>query len=498
MKTQIIQLERHDDLTVVVDKVTWSKADRVLLVWPPRGEVLTRPLDLVLVQRACQGLGVPLACVADDPDVLDHALELGIPVFRSAKIAQRLPWRRRRRKKVLEKRPMQPRASLEEQRSAGQMPGFAWLQRPAARMAFFILGVFSVLGLMLFLFPEANIDLSLAKSEQSLDLQVWASPEIASMNLTGGIPARVVSVVVEGQASQPTTGSLSLPEKTASGRIQFSNLTNQAVTVPAGTLIQTLRDPVVRYQTTQKVTLLPAVGSLAEAPVEALQAGSQSNVFARQLQAVIGDLGLKVSATNLDAISNGRDGINRTASPADWETLRGRLLDTLQSGARRELDQKLEPGSRLIASTLSLSKVVLEKQEPPAGTPADQVTLTLQVEYTAWTYQVADIERLTLTVLETNLPAEKMIIPGSFQVQSLSEPRLSEGQARWQVRARQQLQQAWNDRPAVRAVTGQLPAAASQNLAALYDLTGPAQIQLNPAWWPLMPLLPGRIQVNLQ
>lgn len=498
MKTQIIQLDRHDDIGVVIDKITWSKADRVLLVWPPRGEILTRPLDLVLVQRACQGLGVPLACVADDPDVLDHALELGIPVFRSAKVAQRLPWRRRRRKKLLETRTLQPRATLEDQRASVQIAGIAWLRRPMARLAFFILAVFSVLGLMLALFPEATIQLPLAKSEQALDLDVWASPELVSMNLTGGIPAKMVSVVVEGQASQPTTGSLSLPEKTATGRIQFTNLGGQSVTVPAGTIVQTQGEPAIRFQTTQKATLLAGLGATAETGIEALQAGSQSNVTARQLRAVVGDLGLKVSALNLEGITNGRDAVNRAASPADWEALHGRLIDTLKASARRELTAKLEPGSQLIAASLILKKVLEETHEPPDGTPADQVSLTLQVEIQAWTIQTADLERLGQTVLETNRPVDKMSIPNSLHIQNLSEPLLAENQARWRVRVGQELQQAWAERPVVRGVTGQLPETARRNLTALFDLTGPVQIRLNPEWWPLMPLLPARIQVNLQ
>lgn len=57
MKTHIIQLERYDDVTSVADKIAGSRANRVLLVWPRRGRVLARPLDLVLIQRACSQIG---------------------------------------------------------------------------------------------------------------------------------------------------------------------------------------------------------------------------------------------------------------------------------------------------------------------------------------------------------------------------------------------------------------------------------------------------------
>ena len=498
MKTQIIQLERHDDITAVADKITWSKADRVLLVWPLRGEVLNRPLDLVLVQRACQGMGVPLACVADDPDVLDHAIELGIPVFRSAKVAQRLPWRRRRRKKPFEPKPMQPREVLEELRRGARPAGFGWTRLPQVRAVGFVIGIFALLGLVLFLIPEAKISLAFEKQTQAIDLSVWASPDTTSMNLTGGIPAKVMTVVVEGQASQATTGSFSMPENAATGRIQFMNLTSQAVTVPAGTVVQTLHDPAISFQTTQKVTLAPRLGSTSEASIEALQAGKQGNVTARGIMAVVGDWGMKVSATNLDAITNGQDTINRTASSDDWDQLRLKLMETLQSSALREINGKLEPGNYLIIQTLTMNKIVEEKQDPQKGDPADQANLTLQVEFKAWTVRTADLDRLGRTALETNRPAGKMGISESFRNTELNEPVVVEGEARWKIRASEELQQAWYELGIVQAVTGKSPEAARLNLTNLYSLVRPAEIQIKPGWWLLLPLLPARIQVNIQ
>ena len=115
MKTHLIQLERYDDVTSVADKIAWSRANRVLLVWPRRGRVLERYLDLVLIQRACQEIGAQLACLVEDELILDHAQELGIPVFRSVKTAQRMLWRRSRQKKTFEPKGWRPRAALEEQ-----------------------------------------------------------------------------------------------------------------------------------------------------------------------------------------------------------------------------------------------------------------------------------------------------------------------------------------------------------------------------------------------
>jgi hypothetical protein len=137
MKTQVIQLERHDDVTSVKDKIAWSKASRVLLVWPKRGRVLYRPLDLLLLQRACQAEGAQFACVADDDDVLDHAKELGIPVFRSAKVAQRLAWRRQRQKKIYNPKALRAYNEVEIQRKAAKSTPSKWQNLTPVRMTAF-------------------------------------------------------------------------------------------------------------------------------------------------------------------------------------------------------------------------------------------------------------------------------------------------------------------------------------------------------------------------
>src|SRR5512144_2386422 len=93
MKTYIVQLEDHDDVISARDKISWSKARRILLVWPGKGRVLERRVDLLLLQRHSHQLGAQLAFATRSREVRAHARELGIPVFPNAVIAQQLAWR---------------------------------------------------------------------------------------------------------------------------------------------------------------------------------------------------------------------------------------------------------------------------------------------------------------------------------------------------------------------------------------------------------------------
>ena len=97
MKTQIVQLEPHDDYISIKDRMGWGQTTRVLLVWPLRGEILRRRLDLTLIKRHSIALGSQLALVTRDRDVRHQADQLDIPVYRSVREAEQSRWRRPRK-----------------------------------------------------------------------------------------------------------------------------------------------------------------------------------------------------------------------------------------------------------------------------------------------------------------------------------------------------------------------------------------------------------------
>ena len=93
MRTTIIRLEAHDDVFSTCDRMDWGNTGRILLVWPDGPTIIQRRLDLTLLQRHAQKLGAHLALACEDQEIRLRAIELGIPIFRSAAEAQRKPWR---------------------------------------------------------------------------------------------------------------------------------------------------------------------------------------------------------------------------------------------------------------------------------------------------------------------------------------------------------------------------------------------------------------------
>ena len=493
MKTHIIQLERYDDVISTRDKMSWSKAARILLVWPQKGRVLTRPLDLTLLNRYSRQSGAQLGLVTRSRVVRANAALLGIPVFDTAAEAQQLPWRPARRKKLESRRSPQERIGLLERRTRRFQPGR--LENTPLRLLFFALGVVAVLGLMVFFLPSAQIILAPDEQEQRLSLPVWANLQIAAPGLSGGIPAQQITVVVEGQDALASTGQVTLPDQPAQGQVQFTNLGEQELTIPAGTVVLTLTQPAIRFQTTAPATLPPALDAQAEAPVTALQAGSSGNVDAGQIQAVEGAIGVNVSVTNLEPTTGGSDRSSPAPTGEDAENLHQRLLGTLRQTAESELQNQLTAGQVLLPETLRAGAVLEESYLPEVGSPADQLSLRLRVEFDAWTVLQKDLEQVALTALDANLPPGYAGVAGTLAITAQTEPSLVGESVRWEIDARRTLA-ARRPEYALREASLGLQAGEVQGvLMQLFDLNAPPQIRIWPSWWPRLPFLPLRIQV---
>ena len=80
---QIIYLEPDEDVLSIRDRIETAEAKRVLLVVPPYSDVLTRRVDLQVIQRRSAQAGIEVALVTDDGEIRSQAREVGLPVFDS-------------------------------------------------------------------------------------------------------------------------------------------------------------------------------------------------------------------------------------------------------------------------------------------------------------------------------------------------------------------------------------------------------------------------------
>ena len=505
MKTYIVQLEDHDDVISARDKISWSKAQRVLLVWPRKGKILERRVDLLLLQRHSQQNGAQLGIVTRSGDVCANARDLGIPTFSSTNQAKQTNWRRSRKA---------PKPSWVD-RTRTDPQNFRQLRdlvhpKPAEkgwlRLVMFPLGVLAFLSLVLFFVPGAEVELTPAKVQQQLTIPVWASPAISVANPSGGIPAYILTAVVEGRDQAASTGQMRFPDQRATGQVLMTNLTDQVINVPEGSLVITSTDPVIRFELIQSVTLPTGVENQKKGLLRAVLPGVSGNVTAGKITALEGPLGLRVSVENPDPTIGGSDRTSPAPTDLDYQRLREKLLGDLQKNALAEIQGRVTSGQQLLGSTIQLRTVVEENRAPAENQPGDHLQLSIRAAFEAWVIQDSDLQAVAQAALDANRQPGLDPIAGSLQFEFTGEPNLEKTAAsepggvdnetaNWEMRMTRDLAAAWSETDLVRSLLGLQVPEAQTMLQDRLALAEKPRIRIYPEFWTRFPYLPFRIQL---
>ncbi len=496
MKTQVIHLESYDDRHSIIDRLDWGQADKVILNWPVRGNPVENKLDLTLIQRRCLESGVQLALVCKSRKVIQFAGELGIPVFRSLRQAQRATWEMVSQKEALPTPPGRKYTREELADLIHQSNPPAWTQKKPVRRVIFGIAVFAALVLAVFIIPGAKVEFLPASETQSLDLTITANPDVESYNLTGVIPAQRLSVTVEGRAERSPSGEIGIPDQHATGIIVFTNLTNDEVVIPAGTNIRTA-DPnnPVRFATSIQSITEPQAGTTVRVPIEALNPGTNGNLDANTLLIIEGELSRSLTANNPEQTSGGTEYISTAPTAEDYESLSQELLDSLWQSAQEEAAFTLEENDILL-HTVPRKFIILEETfSPTEPQPSSVLTLLLRVEYEIMAIRWEDLSAMGNATLDATLPAGYRPQIQTFNVSSVQTPAIDDSDiATWDVTLSRQMFAVESLSQSVRLVLGKSPQKAEILLQQALDLSTSPRITLFPEWWPLMPLNAYRIQ----
>ena len=496
MKTQIITLESHDDLISVRDRMSWAKTPRILLVWPKYEKVSLRQVDLKILQRHAASLGAQLGLVSRIRRVRLDAKALHIPVFKSTGEAQRVAWPKPRRRRRLVRRP--PRRDLRALREQVYVPEETWRTRPAVRVLAFLLGVLAVLTLVALFIPRAQITLSPISKTQSLVLPVTAGPSVESVFITGNIPAREKRVIVEGEQTINVTGEGVIPQSKARGIVEFRNLTQQSVTIPAGTVVQ--NEEGIRFVTTVNSEVEAGVGKFLQLPVEAVEGGIAGNLDEETINAIEGRLGLSLSVTNPEPTTGGRELPSVQASEADRERVKDLLMKNLEEDARTKFAAQLSERDLLFEKTVTVSQILNEEYDPPPGAAGRQLTLKMRVEYLAGYAAGSDLSELASLALNASLPSGfRVAASGALTLKPVSTPTLMEdGSAKWSMRAERKIEQQIDPAQVTQMIQGFGAWNTKTKLEENLPLAAAPEVELTPSWWPWMPIVPFRISVVTQ
>ena len=86
---QVIELEDHDDVNTIRDRLLTAQSSRVLLVIPWDSPALRTPVDMQVVRRCGEANGIEVAITSTEGEVRAAAHDVGLPAFRSVDAAQR-------------------------------------------------------------------------------------------------------------------------------------------------------------------------------------------------------------------------------------------------------------------------------------------------------------------------------------------------------------------------------------------------------------------------
>ena len=497
MKTTVIQLEPHDDLVSIKDKMSWNPSPRMILVWPKRGKLLKGTLDLSLIQRAAKRYGAQLALVTHDLLIKENAQALKIPFFSSISKAERKSWTNIENARTETKFPKGFSALLE---SKEKTQGTEKIKEQSVliKIVTMVISILAMAALFFFTVPSATITLHPQKSIQEAELEIIASPIFSGFNPSGGLPAFAQSVEVSGELSRKSTGTVRVPTIKASGLVTFTNLTQTQVTIPAESVLITEDPEVVKFITLEELVLPAEKNAIIVGKVEAMKPGEEGNIDSGKISSIAGGIGTIVSVNNSEAFVGGK-GVDASApSESDYSQLKIQLLEELKDRSITTLYSNLEVGRVLIVESVLVEEVLSNERVNVVDLPSDEATLRLTVRYKALTYKEEDQNSIATVVLDGNLQSGFMAFNDSMIVKKVGVIKIdNKGQAIWTMKASREIMPEWNRYEIANALAGKTKETAFQTLQKVFPQTEPAEISLNFKWWKWMPFLPTQIHFSM-
>jgi hypothetical protein len=485
VKVHIINLDPEDDHVSVRDKISWARGSKVVVVWPRHGRPLDRRLDLTVVQRHAGRLGLELGLVTFEPEIIGYAEQLNIPVFDSLENLPPGPWNELRSVTF----PHRERPSLAELREARDADnGPLVLLGERGRIVTVAVSIIAVLALAFSILPSAEIVMDPPGIPIERNLSIWVDPlPASSSSMVQGQP---VSAEISGVKRVETTGRIRLPQATATGELQFINLTDEEISIPAGT---GLRAGEVRFLTSEGADLGPGEDSSIILAIEAAEPGFSGNVGAGAIDSVEGPLGFLVTASNLEPTRGGRDQVAGAVGMRDMENVRQDLEVELLDGAENALVAELNRGYQLIPGSLRVTEVVDERYDIGLGEAAESLGLTLVLKIEGLGYSVPLVREAAEQELLSALPKNRMLIPGSLSLKAV------DALADWpSMEVLFEVEGALAktvDKDLMRlSILGDPKAQASARLEQLMGLEQAPLIQTTPSWMPWVPWLGMRIE----
>jgi hypothetical protein len=235
------------------------------------------------------------------------------------------------------------------------------------------------------------------------------------------VPGTWQQANITAEVTVPATGKQNVPDKVASGSVDFANPTNQSVTLPAGTEITS--DGGIVFKLTEAVTVPPATGlksGTETGSIEAAVGGSNGNLGQGALS---GKLPQGVYFSNRNgALTGGTDISAVVVSDDDIQTALSQLEAAIPDQTAKAISATTGQNVAVVPASVehaALSPVASVQ----AGTVADQVTVTVATVVNALTYDPSVAQPQIVST------AEQALAPASGTELDMSSMQVGAAQA---------------------------------------------------------------------
>ena len=493
MKIHIIQPEPHDDLISVLDMISWTKSPRLILDLTGRQRIIHTLVDLKRLDRKARKVGAALGLVTKNREVIMLAEEAGVPVFPTLEKADSTPWRKTL-SHIQKDHPNRWKISQKNLKS-GVTPKKAKPLPDWLRIIFFLMGVAAILCLAFLFTPRAEVSILTSRATQELDLEIKASASSTIPDLAGNIPLYEQAVTVEVQDQVRTTGMRLVPKTNAICQVEFSNLQNEAVVIPAKTIVLRPGEPGLRFATIQEVTVAGGVGSTAGAEVKALQPGEAGNVLENQVTAIEGGIGVNLLVTNPQPCRGGTDELSPAGTDSDLAVLRAKVKDQLISTAALTLTANQEKEIGVIDLEGPMIEVLQTDLQPGLDMSTDFLQLREKAVVHVPYYLAEDIKNAINLSMDAILEPGMAGIGDSLEYTMVSKPSGGDGLYRWKVNAIREIKPRIEPAEVALKLQGLPLNKAKVILLGLPGVTD-STLRIFPHWWKRMPYLSFKIEVE--
>lgn len=424
MKEHVVYLDPGDDIHSTLDKLSWVKSARVLLVWPDRGDPLATRYELTRTVRYAQNRGIQLGVVSFHPDVRANARLLGIPVFSSLESSSQ-PWQR----EPLNQSDALWQAGLpgekdtavrgsREAEPAGPAMG-RWSRLPAVRVICSVLSAAAVFMLAAFIFPAAVIYVSPEAIPEQREITLNYLPDPGFLTAPGSGDAGLETIPVQRRSGTLvmsdyflTTGGTNVPERPAEGYAVFSNGGTEAVALPADTRLRRLDGE--EYKTMEGALVQPGQTS-QPVRIMAVNPGERGNAEEFSVQQVDGQVGLQVSVSNPEPLVGGTSTLVRAVSSDDVRSARQELLERVPGEIAERKAGLVDVNEIVVPGSIVIEDIHTAAEAPEVGAAAEGFEYTLEAEFSYGVVQHSQLRRVGGALLADE--NDRILVPDSLDAE---------------------------------------------------------------------------------